>query len=346
MPPPPTRIKRQSNTQWLLFAMILFSASLDRRSENVRILAVIVSELEFGNVQWHVLAAHFVECTDDAALENRPEAFDSLRVDCADNIFTPRMVNCAMWEVFVEPFVSGPLIGAKQADFMGDGFANESVECCSLDVGHYTRHDVALTADCANDWCFAGTDTTSSTTPAAFIPMSIFRQAADESFIDFDDTAEFINVLHESGSDFVAHEPSGPVRSEAHIAIDLQSAHTFLARKHEMDHTEPLPQGFVRILENRSCDMGEAIVGGGRRAFVAQPVPLHCAVFLDLRVAATRARHAFWPTAASEVGATSIFIGESFFPLGDGHLVDWLGLFGAGHIGNPSLYRNQYGSFI
>ena len=99
--------------------------------------------------------------------------------------------------------------------------------------------------------------------------MPILGQAAYESFIDFNNSAELIDVLHESGSDLMAHEPRGPVRSKAHIAIDLQGAHAFLARKHEMDHAEPLPQRFVRILENSPGDMRKAVVSSGRRAFVA-----------------------------------------------------------------------------
>jgi hypothetical protein len=36
-------------------------ASLNRRSEDVRVLPVIIAELEFGNIQRHIFPAHFVE---------------------------------------------------------------------------------------------------------------------------------------------------------------------------------------------------------------------------------------------------------------------------------------------
>jgi hypothetical protein len=320
-------------------------ASPNRCSKNVRVLPVVITELELGNIERHIFPAHFVERTDDAALEDRPEAFDGLSVDRADDVLTSRMVNSRVWIILIEGIVAWILIGAKQTDFMGDGFANERGERIGSDIRNHARNNIAFAADSADDWSFAGTDAACSATAAAFIPMSVFGQAANESFIDFDNSAQLINVLHESSSDLVAHEPSGPIRSEAHISVDLQGAHAFLARKHKMDHAEPLPQGLVRVLENRSCDMGEAIISSGRRAFVAQPVPLHCAVFFDLHVATTRARHAFWPTATSEIGATSIFVRKSLFPLRDGHLVNWLGLFRAGHIGSPSLYRSQYDTF-
>jgi hypothetical protein len=309
------------------------SASLDRRSENILVFPIIIVELKLGNIERHIFPAHFVECADHAAFENRPEAFDGLSMNCADDILAPGMVNGSVREVFVEDVVSGPLIGAEQADFVGDGFSHKGVKSGGLDVRDHARNHISLAADRADDWRFTGTNAAGSTAAAAFIPMPILSQAPNESFIDLDNAAELIDVLHESGSDLVAHKPSSPVRAEAHITINLQSAHAFLARKHEMDHAKPLPQRLVRILENCSCDMGEAVVSGGRGAFVAQPVPLHCAMLLDLYVATPRAGYTLRPTATDEIGATRIFVWEGFFPLGNGHLMDWLGLLCAGHTG-------------
>jgi hypothetical protein len=311
------------------------STSLDRRSENVCVLPVVITELELGNIQRHIFAAHFVERSDYAAFEDRPEAFDGLSMDCSDDILAFGVVNNAMRIFAVKPIVAGPLIGTEQADFMRDGFANKCGESVGADIRDHAGNNIALAANGADDRSLARADAARSAAAPAFIPMPVFGQAANESFIDFDNAAELFDVLHESGSNLMAHEPSGPVRSEAHIAIDLQGAHAFLARKHEMDHAKPLPQRLVRILENRSGNMGEAIVSSRRRAFVAQPVPLHCTVFLDLHVAASRTDYAFWPAATGEIGATSVFVREGFFPLDDGHLVDWLGLLG-GHIGSPS----------
>jgi hypothetical protein len=88
-------------------------ASFDRRSENVRVLPVIITELEFGNIERHVFPAHFVECTDHAALENRPETLDGLSVDRSDDVLAPGMVNSGMGEVFAKAFVAGPLVSAE-----------------------------------------------------------------------------------------------------------------------------------------------------------------------------------------------------------------------------------------
>jgi hypothetical protein len=158
---------------------------------------------------------HFVEGADYAALENRPKSFNGLSVDRADNILASSVVNDAMWIFAVKTLVASPLIGAKQADFMGNGFADEGSESIGIDISDYPHDNVSLAADGADDWGFAGTDTASSAATAALIPMPVFGQAADESFINFDNSAELINVFHEGGSNFMAHEPSGFIGTEA-----------------------------------------------------------------------------------------------------------------------------------
>ena len=148
-------------------AVLLFSASLDCRSENVRVLPVIVSELELGNIERHIFAAHFVERADHAAFEYRPEAFDGLSMNCTDDILASGVVNGGVWVILIEWIVARILIGAKQADFMRDGFADERGESGSPDVRDHARNHIALAANGADDWRFAGTNATGSAATAA-----------------------------------------------------------------------------------------------------------------------------------------------------------------------------------
>jgi hypothetical protein len=55
----------------LIAVSALFLTSLDRPSEYVRVLPVIIAELELGNMERQIFAAQFVECADHAALEDR-----------------------------------------------------------------------------------------------------------------------------------------------------------------------------------------------------------------------------------------------------------------------------------
>jgi hypothetical protein len=84
--------------------MFVVLASPNRRSENIRGLPVVIAELKLGNIERHVFAAHFVERADHTALEDRPEAFDCLSVDCANDVLAPRMVNGSVREIsYIRP---------------------------------------------------------------------------------------------------------------------------------------------------------------------------------------------------------------------------------------------------
>jgi hypothetical protein len=61
---------------------------LDRRTEDVRVLPVVIAELELGCIERHIFAAHFMKYADNTAFEN-PEALDGLSMDCADESPSP-----------------------------------------------------------------------------------------------------------------------------------------------------------------------------------------------------------------------------------------------------------------
>jgi hypothetical protein len=303
--------------------------ALDRRSEDIRIFPVIISKLELGNIERHIFAAHFVECADHAAFENRPKPFDGLSMDCSDNILTARMVNSRVRIILVKRIVAGILIGTKQADPMRHRFTDEGGESGGIHICDHARNHIALAADGADDRSFAGTDAAGSAASTTLIPMSVFGQAADESFIDFDDTAKLADIFHQRGSDLMAHEPSGFVRTEAHIAMNLPRANALLAGQHEVNNAEPVTERFVRVLEDSSGNMRKAIAL--RRASVALPMPRFCGDGISLLGPATRAADTIRPTLADEVSTTSVFVWEHFFELCDGQLMDLGVLFCSGH---------------
>jgi hypothetical protein len=294
------------------------SASLDRRSENIGVLPIVISELELGDIERHIFAAHFVECADNAAFEDRPEAFDGLSMDCSDDILTSRVVNSRVWIILVKRIVAWILIGAKQADFMGNGFADEGGESSRINISDHARNHISLAADRADDRRFAGTNAACSAA-AALIPMPIFGQAANESFVDFDNTAELVNVLHKRGSDLMAHEPSGFIGTETHVAIDLQSAHAFLANEHKMDDAIPFAKRLIRVLEYRSSKIREA-VGNTLSAIHTLPLEGHRFEFVDVPASATRAMDATGQRRATRYAQHAGSSGNSFSNCAD---VSW-----------------------
>lgn len=124
--------------------------SSNRRSENIRIFAVIIAELKLRNIERHIFGADFVEASDDPAFENRPKALNRVRVDCADNVLPNAVIDRAM-RVIGQPVIDAALIGREQANLVRDGFANEGF--CGLlgDVLQDASDDATLAAGCAGD---------------------------------------------------------------------------------------------------------------------------------------------------------------------------------------------------
>jgi hypothetical protein len=319
-------------------------ASSDGLAKDVPVMAVVIPKLELGDVEREILLADLVECSNHAALSERPETFNRLGVNGADNILAASVVNSLVWEILVEAPVTNPLIGAKQADLGGNGLTHELGKGRGADILDNPRNHIALAADGARDSGLARADAACSTPAAALIPMPVLGLAADEGFINLDGPYELPELfLAETRANAVAHIPSGSVRAEAHHAMDLKRADPLLAGEHEVDDAEPLAKRLIGVLENRPGDVGEAVIGPRGGTGIAQPVPGHRAVRLDLYVAAAGTGDAFGPAVPDQIGTARILIRERRFPLADGHLMDLLGLFGAGHDGFP-LNRSHYGS--
>jgi hypothetical protein len=207
--------------------------STNSRSEDIGIIAVIVAELKFRDIQRQILAAYLVITAHDAALNQRPKALNRIGMNCANDVLTSLMVHSAMRIFAAKMVVDLVSVGAKQADFFGNGLSHEFVDCRAVDTQYNARNDVALSLDCTDDGSFERILATSARS-AALIPMAILIFGADIGFVHFNDTAELLDVLDKRGSDFVAHEPRGFVGTEAHVAHDLQRTHALFGSQHKM----------------------------------------------------------------------------------------------------------------
>jgi hypothetical protein len=159
----------------------------------------------------------------------------------------------------------------------------------------------------------------------ATVPMLVFVFAADEGFINFDNAAEFLNVLDQRCSDLVAHAPCGFVTPKAHVTHDLQSAHALFAGEHEVSDLEPVAERLVGVFKDGPGDMGEPIAVRG--ALFALPVPPARFQVIDLGIAASRAMHTIGPPTGNQIGFTGFFVREGRIELSGSHLRDGLGTF-------------------
>lgn len=55
-----------------------------------------MKELKLRDAHWQIFFADLVEAADDAALEQRPEAFSRVRVNSADNVLLRGVLNATM----------------------------------------------------------------------------------------------------------------------------------------------------------------------------------------------------------------------------------------------------------
>lgn len=119
------------------------------------------------------------------------------------------------------------LVGADQADLVGNSFIHKAIQCRGISVLNDTQYDVALAADRADNGCLAGTGTASAA--IVLVPILIMDLAADVSFVNFDDASKLVGlVLTQCSANAIAHIERGLVRTETHVAHDLEGADAFL----------------------------------------------------------------------------------------------------------------------
>jgi len=297
-------------------------AAPDCRSKNIRVLAIIITELKFRDVKRHIFGRHFVERADHATLEDRPEAFNRVRVDSAYDVLMPTVINAAMGNCRRQILITGPSVCRQQANFVGTYFIDK-IDCrlCCYAFQN-TGHDIALSLN--------GADDRRLVVVMAFflIPMTVLVFASNERFVHLNDAAQLINVLHKRRADFVAHSPRGFVGAKSHVTHDLQCAHALFAGEHEVSNLEPVAERLVCVLKNRARNMRETIAAFGR-ALITLPRPRPIRQFVGLLSAAARAANAIGPAARDQIGAARFLIREHLVELAGGHLMDGLG--SAGH---------------
>ena len=67
---------------------------------------------------------------------------------------------------------------------MGDSLADKCGESIGIDVRNYARDNIPLATNGADDWRFARANAARPAATAAFVPMPVFGQAANKSFIN------------------------------------------------------------------------------------------------------------------------------------------------------------------
>src|SRR5580704_3770089 len=114
-----------------------------------------------------------MECAHDAALEDRPEAFNAVGVDCANDVLPLGMIDDAVRKFLAQMFVADPLIGTEQTDLVRHGLTHERFKRAGAHVFNDASNDVAFAADGANDGRFPGANPARSFATTALVLVSV-----------------------------------------------------------------------------------------------------------------------------------------------------------------------------
>ena len=300
------------------------SASCYSFAENVGILPVVVPELKLIQVQRQILLADVVVSADDAALEQRPEAFDVVGMDFAANVLILGMLDG--FRAAIHPPLadshSRDVFGRYEAYAVADGLVDETVEGFGVCVLDDLANHVTLPADGSDDAHLAGADPASDV--RFLVPMAVLILAADESLIDLDDTHKLfeIFVLHASAEP-VADIPSGIQRgtlTEKRPA-KLTGRNALFALQYGVENLEPGYERDVSVLEN-SSDRNREPIGRslGRSALHTLPMEGPCrSAFVNFGIVAARAARAVRPATHRQICPASRFIEEGRHKFLEGH---------------------------
>ena len=93
-----------------------YSARPNRSAEDVVVLAVVVSKLELIHVQRQILLGDLVERTDDPALDDGPETFDGVCMDCTVNVLSEAVTHEVMRVTAMQARIARVFVGRDKAD--------------------------------------------------------------------------------------------------------------------------------------------------------------------------------------------------------------------------------------
>jgi hypothetical protein len=302
------------------------SASCYRHSENVWVVAVVIFELTFRDVERQIFGADLVIAADNRPLEDRPEAFNRLSVDRADNVFVGA-VHDGLMRIFAKALISNVFVGREQANFSRNGFAHETLHIDRRQRAKDASNDIAVTLDGADDGALE-----SGLALAALALVHVFLFATNESFVHLDNSHQLAKFLVlQSSADAVADVPSRLVASETHMALHLHGADALFGTHHQVDDLKPVPQIDLRILKNGADKVREAI-STALTAVRAFPLKFHRFERIDVRRATARAVDALRPAICDQVVVTSFLVREKLVETGRRKLLSLLG-----HLPSPTI---------
>ena len=223
-----------------------------RIAEDVGIVAVVISPLQFLNVAIHVLDAHLVECAHERTLEQAPDALDAVCVNVANNPFIFGMPHSLMACVVVADSDIRPhLIRINGLCFVFHSSMDEVMERFPLYIRNALDANISTALDGSHNPRFV-----------ALVGMALtLHLAAYKCFVNFHDSKErraIKRLISHRLADSVAEIPSRFV-GNAKRSFHLVSGNALFRLTHEVDGNKPFSQRKVGIMHDGSSRNAELV---------------------------------------------------------------------------------------
>src|SRR5258707_5495225 len=256
-------------------------------NEQVRPFAGIETEGHFVEIGRKILGTDVVPCSGNAALEKREGRFNRVGMNVAVNINARLVIDRSMlsnWHGIVNGLlVSRPFISHKDLKVSSDVLANVAGKCAALSVLRVEQAKLAAALTNTDHdflvmrWLFA------SNHPALATDKRLIHCNRTTKHRGIDDLHCFADAMAQIPRGFVAH---------AKHSLDLIRAHALARLAEQIDRTEPLDKGQVRIVEYGVRGYGKLVVALFAVEKVFRGFERCCRAF------AARAFRAHWPAEA------------------------------------------------
>ena len=221
--------------------------------EDMRVVSVVESPLQFLKIAVQVLPAHLVKGADNGAFEQAPDSLDTVGVDLSDNPLLRGMAHGLVYGVAIfNPHVGLQLIGVNRLSLILNCSMDEIMESVTLDIGDALDSDLsAVPLDGTGHPCLAFLATRSD---VAFL-------STDQGFIHFHDPKQgrsLKGIVSHGLTDAVAQIP-GCLVCDSQGSVELIGAHALFGFAHQVDRQEPLAQWKVGVVHDGSRRDAELI---------------------------------------------------------------------------------------
>jgi hypothetical protein len=311
-------------------ASLVASVSSYRRSEYVFVLAIVVAENKLIEIERQIFLADIVIAAHDPPFQQRPEAFNRVRVKESAHVFAAAMSDDAMRQTKLfstasEQSIASVFIGSNQMDSATHGLPHETIESLGVGIFDHLADHVTLARDRADDGNLASGSGAADSgrilsavmigAPAVAVPCL----AADVGFVHLDNSEKLGKLwIGKSGPQPMADEPCGTIRTGADHPMDLECADSLLAGQHQVENFEPHEQLIIRVLEDRADQNREPI--GRVAAFLTDPIERAVFERVDFFIIASRASDAFGPALVLQILLASGLVRKHSVEVGKSHL--------------------------